>query len=125
MPVTLIVNGLSTPGLPGETLFAAAGRVGVRVPTSCRTQGKCKECIVEIVEGGDRLLPPTAPEGHLKPPFRLSCQAGVDDGDGVVRCHTMRRGQMRIERSGVSAKVELDPAVTRDADRILIDGEEI
>jgi uncharacterized 2Fe-2S/4Fe-4S cluster protein (DUF4445 family) len=127
MPVTLIVNGISTPAAPGETLFAAAERIGVRVPTSCRTQGKCRECIVEIVEGGDRLSPPTPPESHLQHPFRLSCQSAVASTEGIVRCHTMRRGRMRIERAatGLAAPVELDPAVTRAGDRILIDGEEI
>jgi uncharacterized 2Fe-2S/4Fe-4S cluster protein (DUF4445 family) len=127
MPVTLIVNGTATETIPGETLFAAAERIGVHVPTSCRTQGKCKECIVEIVEGADCLSPPSPPEGHLKLPFRLSCQSAFAAADGVVRCHTMRRGRMRIERaaSGLARPVELDPAVTRDGDRVLIDGEEI
>jgi uncharacterized 2Fe-2S/4Fe-4S cluster protein (DUF4445 family) len=125
MAVTLIVNGSSTPTVPGETLFQAAERVGVRVPTSCRTQGKCKECIVEVVEGAERLSPPTPAEAHLNAPFRLSCQSTVDAAEGVIRCHTMRRGRLRIERGGLSTQVELDSAVTRDGDRILIDGEEI
>ena len=42
----------------------------------------------------------------------------------------MRRGHMRIERHalglpGSGRPMELDPAVTRDGDRILIDGAEI
>jgi uncharacterized 2Fe-2S/4Fe-4S cluster protein (DUF4445 family) len=127
MPVTLIVNGTSTLAAPGETLFAAAERIGVRVPTSCRTQGKCRECIVEIVEGAGRLSPPTPPESHLQFPFRLSCQSTIACADGIIRGHTMRRGRMRIERAaaGLARPVELDPAVTRAGDRILIDGEEI
>jgi len=52
---------------------------------------------VEIVEGMDSIAPPTEFEKHLKPPFRLSCQALVAAGEGHIRCHTMRRGQMRIE----------------------------
>jgi uncharacterized 2Fe-2S/4Fe-4S cluster protein (DUF4445 family) len=126
MPVTLIVNGLETPAAPGETLFDAAERIGVRVPTSCRTQGKCKECIVEVVEGFEHLSSPAPAEAHLKTPFRLACQTSLAGAEGVVRCHTMRRGRMRIESAGTSpAPVRLDPAVTRDADRVLIDGEEI
>ena len=33
---------------PGTSLFDAASQAGVRVPTSCVAQGKCKECIVEV-----------------------------------------------------------------------------
>ncbi len=48
----------------------------------------------------------------------------------VVRCHTMRRGEMRIERHALDlpvrhADVPLDPCVTRDGDRILLDGKPI
>jgi len=48
----------------------------------------------------------------------------------VVRCHTMRRGQMRIESHAFELPVshqrlKLEPTVTRDGDRILLDGEEI
>ncbi len=48
----------------------------------------------------------------------------------MVRCHTMRRGEMRIERHALqlpttNQKLKLDPAVTRSGDRILLDGKEI
>jgi uncharacterized 2Fe-2S/4Fe-4S cluster protein (DUF4445 family) len=138
LPVTLTVNGRTADASPGRTLFDLATSLGVRVPTSCQTNGKCKECVVEIAEGFDLLSPPTPAEKHLKSPFRLSCQTSLAADDGVVRCHTMRRGQMRIEKTGFGlsavahrAKAEahqrapFDPAVTRDGDRILLDGEEI
>jgi uncharacterized 2Fe-2S/4Fe-4S cluster protein (DUF4445 family) len=129
VPVTLTVNGLTAPAPAGRTLFDLAGALGVRVPTSCRTNGKCKECVVEVTGGIETLSPPTPAEAHLKPPFRLSCQASVAATEGSVRCHTMRRGQMRIERRALAvaagARPDLDPAVTRDGDRILVDGEEI
>ena len=100
------------------------------MPTSCRKQGKCKECMVEVVEGMDLLSARAEPEQHLKGNFRLSCQTLVTGASGHVRCHTMRRGQMRIERHalglpGGDGRVQLDPAVTRDGDRILIDGVEV
>ena len=136
MPVTLTVNGRTAPASPGRTLFDLATSLGIRVPTSCQTNGKCKECVIEIAEGADLLSPPTPAEKHLKQPFRLSCQTAVVADDGVVRCHTMRRGQMRIERHALALPVRateagrtpgpvLDPAVTRDGDRVLLDGEEI
>ena len=130
MAVTLTINGRSTPATPGESLFDHAERLDVRVPTSCRKQGKCKECVVEVSEGIQALSEPTAYERHLKGNFRLSCQCQVVADAGEVRCHTMRRGHMRIERHALGLPLsdealQPDPAVTRDGGRILIDGVEI
>ena len=130
MAVILSINGQSTEAVGGRSLFEHAVAHDIDVPTSCRKQGKCKECMVEVVEGMELLSPRTEPERHLKGSFRLSCQTFVTGATGHVRCHTMRRGQMRIERHaiglpGTGAQFPLDPAVTRDGDRILIDGVEV
>ncbi len=133
MPVTLTINGQTTAADPALSLFDQAEALGIDVPTSCRKQGKCKECMVEIVEGASLLSPPTDAEQHLKGNFRLSCQTfvtGGRDSAGLVRCHTMRRGHMRIERQAFGLPssgqtLVLDPAVTRDGDRILLDGIEV
>ncbi len=130
MAVMLTINGQSTEAKPGQSLFDQAEAMGIDVPTSCIKQGKCKECMVEVVEGADALSPMTEAERHLKGNFRLSCQTYVTGVSGHVRCHTMRRGHMRIEREafglpGSNAPLPLDPAVTRDGDRILIDGVEV
>jgi ferredoxin len=77
VPVSLTVNGRTTAAAAGSTLFECAEALGIRVPTSCLTNGKCKECVVEIAEGLPLLSPPTAAESHLKAPFRLSCQAAL------------------------------------------------
>jgi uncharacterized 2Fe-2S/4Fe-4S cluster protein (DUF4445 family) len=134
--VGVTINGQTTQAAGGTSLFDCAEGIGIPVPTSCRKQGKCKECIVEVTEGMDSLSEPTEQERHLKSNFRLSCQAMVKDVgnrsltvDTVVRCHTMRRANMRIERHAfglpLGRKAALDPAVTRDGGRILIDGTEI
>jgi uncharacterized 2Fe-2S/4Fe-4S cluster protein (DUF4445 family) len=130
MAVILTINGKSIEADPGLSLFDQAEAMGIDVPTSCRKQGKCKECMVEVVEGMDALTPRAEPERHLKGNFRLSCQTYVSASSGHVRCHTMRRGQMRIERQalglpGSDRVLELDPAVTRQGDRVLIDGVEV
>ena len=131
MPAKLTING-QTIEVADRTasLFQLAESLGVNVPTSCRTNGKCKECMVEVAEGMDALSPPTPAESHLRGRFRLSCQTRVVASSGEVKCHTMRRGQLRIERQSyglpsLPATVELDPAVRRAGDRILIDGVEI
>ncbi|HTL29651.1 MAG TPA: ASKHA domain-containing protein [Tepidisphaeraceae bacterium] len=130
MSVTLTINGKSTPAMKGWSIFDCADEVGVQVPTSCKKNGKCKECIVEVTEGAENLSPRNELESHLKDKFRLSCQSFIVSTEGEVKCHTMRRGQMRIERhaSGLPSShkdLKLDPCVTRDGDRILIDGEEV
>jgi uncharacterized 2Fe-2S/4Fe-4S cluster protein (DUF4445 family) len=130
MPVTLTINGQSIEAGAGQSLFDHAEALGIDVPTSCRKQGKCKECMVEVVEGMDALSAIAEPERHLKSNFRLSCQTFITGAEGQVRCHTMRRGHMRIERQSFGLPVsngafQLDPAVTRDGDRILIDGVEV
>ncbi|HYW43565.1 MAG TPA: ASKHA domain-containing protein [Bryobacteraceae bacterium] len=129
MPATVTINGQAACAASGASLFDYAAAVGIQVPTSCQKQGKCKECIVEVAEGMDCLSERSLLEQHLKGNFRLSCQTRVVAESGHVRCHTMRRGHMRIERCALglplSQELALDPAVTREGDRILIDGEEI
>jgi uncharacterized 2Fe-2S/4Fe-4S cluster protein (DUF4445 family) len=130
MAVTLTINGQSIQATDGRSLFDYAEAMGIDVPTSCRKQGKCKECMVEVVDGMSALSAIAEPERHLKGNFRLSCQSCVTAAEGHVRCHTMRRGHMRIERHSFglpigNRELALDPAVTRNGDRILIDGVEV
>jgi uncharacterized 2Fe-2S/4Fe-4S cluster protein (DUF4445 family) len=134
MPVTLTINGQSIEAPAGVSIFTAAEQAGVRVPTSCVTLGKCKECVVEITRGMELLTAPTACETHLdaRTQFRLSCQCRIAADTGEVECHTMRRGQMRIERRALHLPAThqtttLDPAVVRESDRVVdaMTGEEI
>jgi len=146
--VAVTINGQTAQAADGTSLFDCGEGLGIQVPTSCRKQGKCKECIVEVSEGMAGLSARTEQERHLKGNFRLACQArvsgdrsltvaaltahpsrdGVPSGSGaIVRCHTMRRANMRIERHAfglpLGRKAALEPAVTRDGPSILIDGE--
>lgn len=112
MPLALTINGLETEAPAGASLFACAEGIGVRVPTSCQMQGKCKECMVEVTEGMECLSDRVPEERHLSGNFRLSCRTLVTSDRGHVRCHTMRRGHMRIERSAEGL-----PTRARDIDR--------
>ena len=130
MSVELHFNQKHARVAPGPSLFDCAESLGVKVPTSCRKQGKCKECLVEITGGMEFVSAKGPEEEHLRENFRLSCRCRLVKDGGVVRCHTLRRGDMNIERHAVQLppsgqKVQLDPAVTRDGDRILLDGTEI
>jgi uncharacterized 2Fe-2S/4Fe-4S cluster protein (DUF4445 family) len=129
MPATLVLNGNSMAAPPGVTLFDCAEQLGVRVPTSCQKQGRCRECLVEVVEGMDALSPRAPEEKHLDGRFRLSCRTAVAADSGAIQCHTMRRGEMRIDLAAAGlpgmAALAPDPAVTRSGGAICIDGEAI
>ena len=131
MSIELHLNDRQLAPLPGASLFDCAELLGIKVPTSCNKNGKCRECLVEITAGAELLSPKTPEELHLRDNFRLSCRCKrIVSTAGIVRCHTMRRGEMRIERHAFALparneKLKLDPAVTRDGDRILLDGREI
>jgi len=130
MSVELHFNNRQSQISPGPSLFECAESLGVYVPTSCIKQGKCKECLVEVVEGMELLSPKAPQESHLKENFRLSCRAHIVEDRGVIRCHTMRRGEMKIEGHAFHLPVEgerpkLNPSVTRDGERIFIDGKEV
>jgi uncharacterized 2Fe-2S/4Fe-4S cluster protein (DUF4445 family) len=132
MTVQLSINHHAIEATPGATVFDLAEKLDVRVPTSCNKNGKCRECLVEVVRGMELLSPPAAEEEHLTGKFRLSCRAHIlPEASGEIECHTMRRGAMRVEHEAMDLPVRegmqalLDPTVTRDGDRILLDGEEI
>jgi len=128
MTAFVTINTRTATVQPGSTLFDAAETAGVDIPSSCRRQGRCRECLVEIVEGMDCLTPRAPEEQHLKGDFRLACRCAVATADAVVRGHTLRRGQMQIQATALNLPTraaQLDPAVSRDGSRVLIDGEEV
>ena len=130
MAVTVSINTQTTSAVAGTSLFAIGESLGIQVPSSCRQQGKCRECLMEIIEGGSGLTAPAEAEQHLRGAFRLSCCARLLDVAGPVRAQTMRRATMRVEASAMNLPAaaqlpEPDPAVTRVGDRVLLDGQEI
>lgn len=126
----LLINSHELDTTAGTSLFEAAERVGVLVPTSCQKQGRCRECLVEVVAGMEHLSARSPEEGHLGAEFRLACRARTLDGDGEIRCHTLRRAAMRIEAHGTGLRAlgenaPLDPAVTRDGEWVCLEGGEL
>jgi len=71
MSVQLHFNDHHEAVASGSSLFDCAEGFGIKVPTSCRKQGKCKECLVEITQGMECLSAPVPEENHLKENFRL------------------------------------------------------
>jgi uncharacterized 2Fe-2S/4Fe-4S cluster protein (DUF4445 family) len=130
MSVSLTINGQSIDAGAGPSLFELAECAGIRVPTSCQKQGKCKECIIEVTNGMELLSLPTPEESHLSGDFRLACRCHVAANAGQVTCDTMRRGQIRIERQafGLPAydqSLDLEPAVSRVGDCIFLGADQL
>lgn len=115
---------------PGASLFECAERVGLSVTNSCRKEGRCRECLVEVVAGAHLLSPPTEHERHLRGDFRLACRARIAGAGGTVSVRRLRRQALRILDSGAElefreSEASFDPAVTRREDEVLLDGEPI
>ena len=131
MAVKLTLDSRAIDAPVEASLFDLADQLEVRVPTSCRKQGKCRECLVEVAEGMEHLSPQAQEEEHLGGSFRLACRCHITSDEGAITCHTLRRKQMRVEEAGTIAplrdgKTRLDPAVVREPDgRILLEGREI
>jgi uncharacterized 2Fe-2S/4Fe-4S cluster protein (DUF4445 family) len=127
MAVRVSIDGHELASPAGATLFACAAALAVRVPTSCFEQGKCRECLVEVEAGAELLTPREPQEAHLPGRFRLACRTRLAGGEGAVTCHTLRRGALRIETEvrELPARSALDPAVGRDGEWVLLDGEPV
>ena len=87
--------GTSRSGNRTTTLFDRADEMSLRVPTSCRRSGRCRECVVEVREGAEHLDERTEPEGFLRGAFRLACQARLTSPEAPVAFDVVRR-RLRI-----------------------------
>jgi uncharacterized 2Fe-2S/4Fe-4S cluster protein (DUF4445 family) len=96
----------------GQTLFDAADERSLRVPTSCRRSGRCRECVVEIGAGADQLSPPTEAERFLRPPFRLACQAILNGPPAGVEFSLLRHRLRILVADPNPATEPIDPQVT-------------
>jgi ferredoxin len=74
----------------GESIFDAARRQGILIPTACAGKATCGLCRVKIVSGAEFLPPINRDEQkHLGNTYfitklRLSCQCKVSGGDVTV-----------------------------------------
>ena len=124
MPIDLHINGKTIEAAPGPSLFDYAEQHCIRVPTSCHKNGRCRECLVEVVSGMEHLSQRSPEEMHLEDGFRLSCRSHIVVGEGHINCHTLRRATIRIEERGCipADSFVLDPAITHADGRVYVDG---
>jgi uncharacterized 2Fe-2S/4Fe-4S cluster protein (DUF4445 family) len=95
----------------GRTLFDEADELALQVPTSCRRTGRCRECIVEVGAGADRLSEPSDAEAFLRPPFRLACQAEVRLPEEPVEFSVVRRRLRIVTPEPEPRTAPIDPMV--------------
>ena len=114
------------PLVPGGTLFDAADELAMVVPASCRRSGRCHECVVEILRGGDALSPPDEQEAFLGPGYRLACRAVVErvPERGDLEFVVLRR-RLRILMPPDGPPLEVDPVVTVAGGRVRWHGEDV
>ncbi len=108
----LVHAGRRVPLVPGRSLFDAADELEMVVPASCRRSGRCHECVVEILRGGDALSPPDEQEAFLRPGFRLACRAVVEREPAATDLEfVVLRRRLRILMPPAGPPLEVDPAV--------------
>ena len=107
-----LIHGIDRrPLTTGKSLFDYADEVALAVPQSCGRSGRCRECVVEIRQGGDTLSPRTEAEEYLPPGFRLACQALIESADQDVEFAIIRRRMHILEEAGQPI-TEVDPIVS-------------
>ena len=94
--LTILPLGVTIDCHEGESVFDAARRAQIQIPTACAGKATCGLCRVKIVTG-EAHLPKinSAEEKHLGNTYfltrlRLSCQAIVSGGDVTVSLPDMR-----------------------------------
>ena len=117
-----IIHGIDRrPLTTGKSLFDYADDVSVAVPQSCGRSGRCRECVVEVRQGGDQLSARTEAEEYLPDDFRLACQAEIESAEGDVEFAIIRRRMHILEEAGEPI-TEVDPVVSINEHAVHYDG---
>lgn len=127
----LILNGKRIDIAVGESLLTAivrAGQAAHSVASSCSGVGRCKECIVQVIAGGDALSEPSEEEAFLRHHsdsewvvHRLACRARITQEDATVRVEAFKR-KLDITVDGRPVEDPFEPWITRDGRNMLCDG---
>ncbi|MEN8187452.1 MAG: ASKHA domain-containing protein [Bacteroidota bacterium] len=120
------LNGKTISCSTGQSLFDLAEGIFVHVPSSCKKQGKCKECLVEVRSGEEFLSAPALEEKHLAPGYRLACRTFIER-EGEIKAETLKRADIKIEENGDRNinDFELDPLVHRNGNTVFLEDKAI
>lgn len=118
----LSLNGATISCNSNQSIFDLAQETAMSIPSSCKKQGKCKECLVEIKSGEEFLSTPTSFEKHLAHGYRLSCQTFIEK-EGEVMVENLKRSQIKIEEKGLANLVnfKIEPAIYRKGKTVYLD----
>ena len=90
--VHVVPAGIDVDVRAGETLLAAAERMGIPWPSICGGQCVCTTCYVKVTEGMDAASPQQRVErerldfvGRRDPSIRLACQLRVSGPMSVIQ----------------------------------------
>ncbi len=106
--VVVVPSGLQFEVEPGETVFRAAARAGLRWPTVCGGNGTCGTCLSSVVTGTEHCSPPgpleretfeTVLRQAVRPERRLVCQLRLT-GPVTLRRRGVRRQQPGSDGAG-------------------------
>ncbi len=120
---TFTFNNKTIQSTANRSLFDLAKDLSIPpIPSSCKEQGKCKECLIEITSGSELLSALTKEEQHLMPKYRLACQTFVKK-EGEVKAESLKRSLIKIEDRGISttSNLKIEPAVYRKGNTIFLD----
>jgi uncharacterized 2Fe-2S/4Fe-4S cluster protein (DUF4445 family) len=123
---TFSLNNKTIETIANQSLFDLAKELSMPIPSSCKEQGKCKECLIEIKEGSEFLSLLTKEEQYLLPQYRLACQTFIEK-EGDVKAENLKRSLIKVEDKGVStiSNLKIEPAVTRKGTTVFLNDEAI
>jgi ferredoxin len=81
---------------PGETVFAAARRLGYRWPTVCGGNGTCRTCVMVVEAGRENCSPIEQWEAE-----GLDALKEAHDGVHRLACQTRVTGDVVVTKRGV------------------------
>ena len=106
--VTVLPDGISLPGRPGETILDTVVRAGFRYPYACR-RGGCATCKVQLLAGRVaypwRIAPTVFSDEERAAGLCLTCRAvpesdveiGLQEGDRLRCVSPIRFGQQGVK----------------------------
>ena len=86
----LVLEGAAIPAdAPPATLLDAVRAAGLPLGQSCRGEGVCRSCAIDVEAGAAALLPlsPIEQRFRFTPERRLACQAVIPAGAVRLRLH--------------------------------------
>ena len=118
------LNDTDIPCNLSQSLFDLMAATSTPLPSSCKKQGKCKECLVEIKSGEEFLSEVSEIEKKLTHGYRLSCQTFIEK-EGVIEAKTLKRPEIKIEDKGtiLNKNLEISPTITRVGNIVFLDDE--